>query len=444
MVEYWDRIQTGLVLRCSLGGTLTWFLRARTADGKRTRPKLGQWPSLSLAQARKAAGAMIVDIGRGSDPVAEKRQSRATRLALASRKTVGEAMEEWQTTRKRDPEKPWSPNHARNVESSVKCHIPDQIKVRALVDMKRADWMNLVRGVAKTAPAAGAHLYTSVSGFLTHADAMGWIENHPLPRGGRRVVAPHVPPRQRVLSDHEWIAIWQASEAEPPKLRVFTRLLLLSLARTSEVASVRMSSIDPTRSLWSLPGFQTKNRNAHFMPLCDLARIELNLVWPLGQREVSDDPYLLSRSGNSSFTGMGKLLLRLKERTEIHDWTWHDLRRTGRTSLTFLGVDERLAEAAINHVALRPSGTRNSIIPVYDVAHNAPFAIEALTTWHEYVADVLAGRLPPDTARERFRNNSPYAIPVIRPSQNPARKKAKPGRKQATLPSLTDPKSQRS
>lgn len=428
-VEYWDRTQTGLVLRCSPSGRLTWFARARTAEGKRTRPKLGQWPELSLAQARKMAAGIIVDIARGRDPVAEKRRARTERLALAGRRTVGEAMDDWQTARQRDPEKPWSHAHARNIQSAVKCHVSDKVRSRALVDMKRGDWMAIVARVAKHAPAAGAHLYTTVSAFLTHAEAMGWIENHPLPRGGRRVVAPHVAARQRVLSDAEWVAIWKASEAEPPKLRVFARLLILSLARTSEVASIRVSSVSPTRSHWSLPGFRTKNGNPHVMPLCDLARAELNLVWPLGAREATDDPFLLGRAGHAPFTGLGKLLTRLKQRTGIHDWTWHDLRRTGRTTFSFLGVDERLAEAALNHVAPRPHGTRNKIIGVYDIADDAPLAIKALGIWQGYVGEVLAGKLAPETAEHRFRDQNTYAIPVIRISKNSPRQKAKPGRK---------------
>lgn len=436
MVEYWDRTQTGLILRCSPTGRLAWFVRSRTADGKRTRPKLGDWPGLGLAQARKLAAGMIVDIARGGDPVSEKRRARAERQALAARKTVAEALEEWQAAKINDPDSPWSASHARNVRSTVKCHIPTGTRRRALVDMKRTDWMDLVSTAAKGAAGAGAHLYTTVSAFLSHADKMGWIEGHPLPKGGREAVAPHLPPRQRVLSDSEWLAVWKASEAEPPRLRVFVRLLLLSLTRSSNTASIRLSSVDPTRSLWSLPGLLTKNRNPHIVPLCDLARAELELVWPSSAPKGADDPYLLGRSGRSPFAGQGKLLTRLRERTGIHDWTWHDLRRTGRTTLTLLGVDEQKAEAALNHAAPRLHSFRSKVIPIYDVADDAPLAIEALRAWQGYVADVLTGRLEPDAARDLYRANNPYTIPVLRMPQAAVRKKAKPGRRRATT--MTD------
>ena len=71
-LEIWDTRTNGLVIRITPTGAMTWSVRARTADGKKTRPALGTWPALGVAAARKAATAALAAIQGGKDLVAEK------------------------------------------------------------------------------------------------------------------------------------------------------------------------------------------------------------------------------------------------------------------------------------------------------------------------------------------------------------------------------------
>src|ERR1051326_6708192 len=79
--EIWDTRVTGLALRVTPSGVMSWCIRARTHDGKRVRPSMGTWPELSLSGARKRARALLVDIEAGADPVAERRAAEAKRLS---------------------------------------------------------------------------------------------------------------------------------------------------------------------------------------------------------------------------------------------------------------------------------------------------------------------------------------------------------------------------
>ena len=78
-LEIWDARVTGLVLRITPAGAATWSVRARTADGKRTRPKIGTYPAVSITEARKRALATTADIQDGGDPVATRRALQAER-----------------------------------------------------------------------------------------------------------------------------------------------------------------------------------------------------------------------------------------------------------------------------------------------------------------------------------------------------------------------------
>src|SRR5437868_10608514 len=80
-LEVWDARVSGLMLRITRLGQVTWSVRARTVDGKRTRPKLGTWPAMGVAEARKRAMATLANIQAGGDPVVAKRQARTARAA---------------------------------------------------------------------------------------------------------------------------------------------------------------------------------------------------------------------------------------------------------------------------------------------------------------------------------------------------------------------------
>ncbi|MBX6746824.1 MAG: tyrosine-type recombinase/integrase [Acetobacteraceae bacterium] len=337
--------------------------------------------------------------------------------------TVEQALADWQRARTNAAERPWAPSYAYRAESALRTHIPARLRSQPLREIRRETWTRLLAGVAQEKPGAGAFLYTVMSSFFGYAEAMGWIEHHPLPRRGRSLIAPHVPPRTRVLEDREWLAVWEAAEREPPKLRAFTRLLLLTATRVSEVANIAVGEVVADGTIWVIPAERTKNRREHVVPLCDLARHELRLVWPQGA--ASDGWMLLGRSPAHGFVGNGKLLRRLFLSSGTADWTWHDLRRTARTGMTYLGVPEVDAEAALNHVT-----GRSKLVATYDQSGPPPSALTALRAWQAYVADVVTGRRPPGDAERQYRAALPEEYRYRSKPQFVPRPKAKPGRPQ--------------
>ena len=72
--------------------------------------------------------------------------------------------------------------------------------------------------------------------------------------------------------------MWQAAEREPPKLRVFMRLLLLTATRVSEAADISVGEVVADGTIWVIPASRTKNGREHVVPLDDFAQRELRLV----------------------------------------------------------------------------------------------------------------------------------------------------------------------
>jgi integrase len=399
-LEVWDTRVVGLVLRLTPSGAASWSVRARTRDGKRTRPSLGAWPALGIAQARKRAQAELAAIHGGADPVAQKRTARAERAERDAEPTVADRMAEWLAAREADRAKPLKPRTAAEYRRIMERDLLPHLGRRPLRDTTREDWTRLVTAKKRRAPAMASLLYRCASAFLGHAEAHGWVAASPLPRKGLAVIAPPLVARERVLSDGELRAVWKASAALNPKPRAFVRLLILTAAREMEVADIAMGEVDRAAGRWTIPGARTKNGLSHTVPLCPLALDEVAGVWPAHGDAGGSACRLLGAFAGGGFRGFSKLKTKLDGLSGVTGWRWHDLRRTARTGMTRVGVPRDHAEAAINHV----SG-RSALERTYDRHDYADEVTAALKLWQAHVAALVA----PATIADGVRLHSPGA-----------------------------------
>lgn len=377
-LEIWDKRVRGLILRITAAGAFSWSVRTRTADGKNTRPKIGAYPALSLAEARKRAMATLADIQGGSDPVADRHTLQAARTARASQPTVAERLEEWMADKARD----WAPRTAHNYRQLARHDIIPQLGHLPLAETTRADWASLVSTKRRTAPGVATTLYLVCSAFLGHAEAHGWIVAHPLPRKGLATLAPRLKSRERVLTDEELAAIWRAADAQPLKARAFTHLLILTGAREKEVADMATDEVDRKAGRWTIPSERAKNKRAITLPLSPLALAEIEAVWPEHGDRAGPGWRMLGQIPGSGRKNFSDLKVTLDRTSGVTAWRWHDLRRTMRTALTRLGVARDHAEAALNHVS-------SGLVQVYDRHDYAPEVLAAVSRWQAHVASLV-------------------------------------------------------
>lgn len=381
-LELRDSRVMGLVLRVTPSGAATWSVRTRTKDGKQTRPKLGTWPAMGIRVAREEALAVLAGVQAGADPVEEKRAVRAARKAKAEEPTVALRLAQWQASRAMAQRDAWSDRYAAEVARVARVDIEPRLGKRALAETTREDWTKIVAAKRKSSPAMASSLYRIVSSFLGHAEVEGWIPAPLLARKSAVKIAPPPESRERVLTDEELAAVWRAADREPPKLRAFMRLLILTAAREGEVADIEAGEVDLAAARWCIPGSRTKNGQGYVLPLSVHALAELHLVWP--EDPPTPGHKLLGRVKGSGFRGFGKLKARVDRTSKVSGWRWHDLRRTARTGMARLGVPRDHAEAAINHV----SG-RSMLERVYDRHDYAEEIVDALTRWQQHVASLV-------------------------------------------------------
>jgi integrase len=91
--------------------------------------------------------------------------------------------------------------------------------------------------------------------------------------------------RERVLSAEKLVAIWQATDGGTDYHNII-RLLLLTGQRKTEIGGLRWSEIDFAAREINLPAGRVKNKQAHFVPLSDIALDMLRGVVPVYRRDT--------------------------------------------------------------------------------------------------------------------------------------------------------------
>jgi integrase len=194
--------------------------------------------------------------------------------------------------------------------------------------------------------------------------------------------------RDRALDDVEITALLHCIDdvMRSPRMVHAVKILLATGQRRGELALARWRDIDFTGKTWLIPAEHSKTGAAHTVPLSDFALHEFErlkvaavpraqFVFPSEGNTAPIDPKLITRvvaRNQKSF----------KEH-EIAAFTAHDLRRTVRTGLAKLEIENDIAERVLAH---KLPGMRG----VYDRHDYLPEMRIALDKWATYL-DTLRG-----------------------------------------------------
>lgn len=311
VVVVWDAKQPGLCLAVHPTGKKMW----RTVYRLAARPiwlTIGDARSISLADARRIAARVALEVALGKDPASERRQARDadTFAALHAR-----YVREWSSRRN----KSW--RQADGIVRRVLIPRWGRLKARAIT---RADVRAVVGSIASPfaanacLAAASAVFSFGVRMEVVPLNPCAGVERHP----GRS--------RERFLSDAEIALLW--GDFDPA-----LKLILLTGARPGEVFAMRREDVDDA-GVWTQPGLPdrdwpgVKNSVTHIVQLSEPARA---LV----------DAHVADRSRRRS----EERLKRLWRRRGIEPVKPHDLRRTFATLAAKLGFDRQSIARVLNH-----------------------------------------------------------------------------------------------
>jgi integrase len=376
--DFWDAVVPSLAVRVTDKGAKTFVLAGRFPGSQNyTRREIAGVGELSLADARQKARDWIALILQGKDPKLEEariKREQAAKLAITF-SNVADEFVAWcrgpDETRPR--QRRWK-EVRRQTAILVK-----EWGSRPVTDIERDEIVQLIRRKADVAPAETRNLLTVTKSLFSWARELsfGLRYNPAADVKPSRVIGEKVA-RDRVLDEHELRRLWAAvGGLGYPTAEVY-RLLILTGLRLNEVAQATWSEIDLDRRLWTIPAARMKGRNgkvqSHTVPLTAKMAEILNAV-----PRFKSGPFVFSASFGVRPVSIGSQVKRsLDAELRLEPWVNHDLRRSVRSGLAALGVDDATAEAVLAHVQPGIKGTYNR----HDYLKER---LDALTRWGEFI-----------------------------------------------------------
>ena len=272
----------GLNLRVEKSGAKYWFQRV-TIDGKRRNLGLGGYPTVSLAEARKAALLNTRMIREGRDPLAEKREAIAARQRPPT-PTFAEAAET--VIEMRRPS--WTNSkHAAQWSSTLETYAFPTIGSKLVTDITTADILAVLIPIWTRKPETASRVRQRMETVLDWTVAQGYRIDNP----ANRSIAKVLPRMPRIKQHHpalHYSAVPQALEkVRQSTADTVTKLafefLLLTAARSGEVRLAKWDEIDRDERKWTVPAEHMKARREHKVPLSKRALDVLGLA-----KELSD------------------------------------------------------------------------------------------------------------------------------------------------------------
>lgn len=367
---FWDADITGLAVKVTPKGKKTFMVQYRPGGrGSPTRKIfIGPFGEVTLHKARTEAKRIFGLRAEGRDPALERQQAKQRAISnkfadiaadfLAKYASQNRTVDETARILKRDVLPKWGKRSIHEIGMRDVNDLLDVVVARGSHVMANRTLANLRRLFS----------WCVSRGIITASPCEG-------------ISAPHrEKARDRVLSDDELIAIFNAAKQMGGAFGAIIQMLILTAQRRNEVSEMTWNELDLNNDIWTIPGSRTKNEKPHFVHLSEQATAVLSSVLNIGA-------FTFTSNGKTPFSGFSKAKKRLDELTSVTDWRLHDIRRTVTSGMAQLGIAPHVADKILNH----QSGTISGVAAVYQRHEFLEERKTALEAWGRYVQSLMDG-----------------------------------------------------
>jgi len=364
-LELPDKGAAGLYLVVQPSGHRAWAVRYRFA-GKPAKLTLGEWPAMTLAEARKAAADALHEVSEGRDPGAAKKAARAKASAAAADTFAAI----WTEYLSREGGKLRSIGQRESLLTRLVLPVIGDKPIEAI---KRTDIIRLLDRIEDQSGVRSADLALAyISKIMNWHAARSDEFRSPIVRGMARGNAKESA-RERTLADDEIRAVWTAAGGMGP-FGGMVRFLLLTAARRTEAAAMTWGEFDGGD--WLLPASRNKTKVDLLRPLSAAARAILAEL-----PRIDDSKWVFTNNGTHQMGSFGRLKAQMDQASGVTKWVLHDLRRTARSLMSRAGVNSDHAERCLGHVIAGVRGTYDR----HTFHGEKRVAFEALATQVEHI-----------------------------------------------------------
>lgn len=394
----------GLRLNCGNAGTKTFFYRYTSpVTNKQTQIKIGNFPTVSLAEARIRLQELKVERKAGKCPAAElkskkqelakvkrEEQSRASFTITAMIDLYLEQYIEDRRVKGRIIPGARKPKGQAEVRRTL---YSDPVRIlgkKSAAETNRKQIISLIMGIIERGSNVQAgNVLRELSAAYEYAIGVGRFDDdfaNPalLAKAGLKQAKIKLTPQRgkRTLSDTElgMLLKWLPGSTYTATQKHVLRFALWTGSRTGEVCNAIWKDIDLDKKVWRIS--QSKTGIERYVQLPDQAidfLVQLKMSTgdclfpsqktglPLQQKQLTEQAWRMRKAGSM---------------LDIDRWTPHDLRRSVRTGLSRLQCRNEVAEAILGHA-------RGGIEGTYDLHAYEAECREWLQIWADHLDGLL-------------------------------------------------------
>lgn len=370
----------GLNVRLSISGAITFFYRYRW-DDKPVQLSIGDYPSITLSQARERRQQFRAWITEGYDP---RRQVKLERQQKTESLTVEEAFTYWETYYCKPEGIVKIKVNRQNFENHVKPVLGNMI----VNQTTKSHWLSLFDQMGRrvvTGDVLG--LMQRAFRFCSNRDV---IESNPLESLKRSDVGLTAAMKDRKLSDDEIKVLWYALEEMPASQQLVIRFLLMTGCRTAEIRTAKWEWFDYKEKTWTIPAddYKTGKTVRRALPDSAIFLLKQHQNWSV-TKQVLTPPHFKNREDKPpSQPRVAAYSAQVIKKTGMKNWSLHDLRRTVATRLSELGAPPHVIEKLLGH-------QMGGVMARYNLHDYLADQHQWLTVWLEHLEKVVGRPLAP-------------------------------------------------
>ena len=371
----------GLYLLVTPTGSKLWRWKYRFG-GVEKLMSFGQYPDVSLAEARERHAEQRRILAAGADPMAKRKAAKiANHGADAFEKVAAAWLEHWREGK--------SPRHVEYVKRRLQTDVYPALGSRPISEIEAPDLVAMAKVIqARGARDIAKRALETTGQVFRYAIAHGMAKRNPASdfkpgdvlKSTRkvnyaRIEAKELPALLRAIE------VYQGTHTT----RLAMKLLALTFVRTSELIGGRWEEIDIEAARWNIPAERMKMRTPHIVPL---ARQSLELFEML--RPLSGDSEWLfpgDRLHRQPKTGADRIrpisnntiLAALKRMGYEGKMTGHGFRGLASTILHEQGYSHEHIELQLAHAP------RNAVSAAYNHALYLESRAKMMQDWADFL-----------------------------------------------------------
>ncbi len=340
----------GLYLEVRTTGAKIWRYRFYLPDGKDSRYTIGEYPAVSLSEARAERDRVRELVKKGVNPTDARRQNKELEKAEAANTFKTVALE-W--IEKKRPT--WTHGTCKQVESFLAINCYPAFGDKPIRDIAAHEILAVLRRMEQRGSVSSAlKVRQWCSAIFCYAVATLRADNDPA-AALKGAIIPLKTQNSRCLTSDELRKYFSAAIAYTghPQTRYCLLLLPFVFLRQGELRGGRWSEMSFDEKLWTIPAGRMKMKRPHSVPLTTTTqRIFKKLQGVTGDNELMF-PGVKNPLAPLSATTVNRAIEYLGFPSK--QITSHDFRATASTTLYEAGfrreiIEKQLAHAEMNRV----------------------------------------------------------------------------------------------